>query len=118
MAYTDASSYLSEANRPHSVKSLPFKPPRLNGLSERLLASHYENNYGGAVRRLNAIEARLCRRDQPQQVKNATVIDQFDTSLLDQVLRLIPLGAGHNRAPLENRLRSPFFGENSFSFYR
>jgi Fe-Mn family superoxide dismutase len=44
---------------PHSVKPLPFKPPRLNGLSERLLASHYENNYGGAVRRLNAIEGRL-----------------------------------------------------------
>jgi superoxide dismutase, Fe-Mn family len=47
----------------HSVKPLPFKPPRLNGLSERLLASHYENNYGGAVRRLNAIEARLSQFD-------------------------------------------------------
>ena len=44
---------------PHAVQPLPFKPSRLNGLSERLLASHYENNYGGAVRRLNAIEARL-----------------------------------------------------------
>ena len=48
---------------PHSVKPLPFKPPRLNGLSERLLASPYENNYGGAVRRLNAIEARLAQLD-------------------------------------------------------
>jgi superoxide dismutase, Fe-Mn family len=47
----------------HSVKPLPFKPPRLIGLSERLLASHYENNYGGAVRRLNAIEARLSQLD-------------------------------------------------------
>jgi Fe-Mn family superoxide dismutase len=45
------------------VKPLPFKPPRLNGLSERLLASHYENNYGGAVRRLNAIEATLSELD-------------------------------------------------------
>ena len=44
---------------PHQVMPLPFKPPRLEGLSERLLASHYENNYGGAVRRLNAIERRL-----------------------------------------------------------
>lgn len=48
---------------PHSVKPLPFKPPRLIGLSERLLASHYENNYGGAVRRLNAIEAKLAGLD-------------------------------------------------------
>lgn len=44
---------------PHRIVPLPFKPPRLEGLSERLLASHYENNYGGAVRRLNAIETRL-----------------------------------------------------------
>lgn len=43
----------------YHVMPIPFKPPRLNGLSEKLLASHYENNYGGAVRRLNAIEDRF-----------------------------------------------------------
>lgn len=48
---------------PHQIMPLPFKPPHLNGLSERLLASHYENNYGGAVRRLNAIESRLDELD-------------------------------------------------------
>jgi Fe-Mn family superoxide dismutase len=48
---------------PHEVRPLPFKPHRLDGLSERLLVSHYENNYGGAVRRLNAIEARLAALD-------------------------------------------------------
>ena len=48
---------------PHSVAPLPFKPPRLDGLSERLLASHYENNYGGALRRLNAIDKRLNELD-------------------------------------------------------
>ena len=48
---------------PHEIMPLPFKPPRLVGLSERLLASHYENNYGGAVRRLNAIERRLDELD-------------------------------------------------------
>jgi Fe-Mn family superoxide dismutase len=47
----------------YSVQPLPFKPSRLNGLSERLLASHYENNYGGAVRRLNAIDQRLAALD-------------------------------------------------------
>lgn len=47
----------------YCVRPLPFKPPRLNGLSEKLLASHYENNYGGAVRRLNAIDAELGRLD-------------------------------------------------------
>jgi Fe-Mn family superoxide dismutase len=40
-------------------KPLPFDPARLRGLSARLVQSHWENNYGGAVRALNAIEARL-----------------------------------------------------------
>jgi superoxide dismutase, Fe-Mn family len=43
----------------YEVIPLPFKPHRLDGLSDRLIVSHYENNYGGAVRRLNAIERRL-----------------------------------------------------------
>ena len=47
----------------YCIKPIPFKPPRLIGFSERLFASHYENNYGGAVRRLNAIEARLAGLD-------------------------------------------------------
>ncbi|MEK9968446.1 MAG: Fe-Mn family superoxide dismutase [Ferrovibrio sp.] len=47
----------------YCVRPLPFKPPHLNGLSEKLLVSHYENNYGGAVRRLNAIDAELGRLD-------------------------------------------------------
>ena len=42
---------------------LPFKPHRLIGLSERLIVSHYEANYGGALRRLNAIEERLANLD-------------------------------------------------------
>ena len=47
----------------HEVLPLPFKPHRLDGLSDRLLVSHYENNYGGAVRRLNAIDGRLAGLD-------------------------------------------------------
>jgi Fe-Mn family superoxide dismutase len=50
---------------PHTVTPLPFKPNRLDGLSERLLVSHYENNYGGALRRLNAITDRLSMLDWP-----------------------------------------------------
>jgi Fe-Mn family superoxide dismutase len=42
-----------------AVRRLLFKLHLLQGLSHRLLTSHYENNYGGALRRLNAIEARL-----------------------------------------------------------
>ncbi len=46
-----------------AIAALTMKPPLLDGLSRRLLESHYENNYGGAVRRLNAIDARLADLD-------------------------------------------------------
>lgn len=44
---------------PYEPKPLAFAPSRLNGLSEKLIVSHWENHYGGAVKRLNAIEQRL-----------------------------------------------------------
>src|SRR3984957_8909592 len=45
------------------IRPLLLKPQWMNGLSERLLVSHYVNNYGGALRRLNAIRARLAALD-------------------------------------------------------
>jgi Fe-Mn family superoxide dismutase len=45
------------------VRPLLLKPQWMNGLSERLLVSHYVNNYGAAVRQLNAIRARLATLD-------------------------------------------------------
>lgn len=41
------------------LKPLPFDPAKLKGLSERLLKSHWENNYGGSVRALAAVKQRL-----------------------------------------------------------
>ena len=43
----------------HQAKPLKFDPAKLKGLSERLTQSHWENNYGGALKALNAIERRL-----------------------------------------------------------
>jgi Fe-Mn family superoxide dismutase len=40
---------------------LPFAPGSLNGLSEKLIASHHENNYGGAVKNLNRVEQELAK---------------------------------------------------------
>ena len=47
----------------YSMQALACDPAKLNGLSERLIVSHYENNYGGAVKRLNAITAQLADLD-------------------------------------------------------
>jgi Fe-Mn family superoxide dismutase len=43
----------------HAIRPLPFDPTKLEGLSERLLVSHHQNNYSGAVKRLNLIEQQL-----------------------------------------------------------
>ena len=38
---------------------LSFEAGSLKGLSEKLIRSHHQNNYGGAVKRLNAIRAKV-----------------------------------------------------------
>ena len=43
----------------HKLRPLPFDPARLHGLSERMLRSHWENNYGGSVKALNTIRQKL-----------------------------------------------------------
>lgn len=47
----------------YAIKKLPFDPAKIKGLSEKLLVSHWENNYSGAVKRLNAITAQLAGLD-------------------------------------------------------
>lgn len=48
---------------PYTMKALSCDPARIKGMSEKLIISHYENNYGGAVKRLNLIEEQLAALD-------------------------------------------------------
>ena len=48
---------------PYQAKSLSLDPKSINGISEKVLVSHYQNNYVGAVNRLNAIETQLRELD-------------------------------------------------------
>jgi len=43
----------------YQLKQIYCRPWLLSGLSLKLMESHYENNYGGALRRLNAITEQL-----------------------------------------------------------
>ncbi len=47
----------------YKMKPLACDPARIKGMSERLINSHYENNYGGAVKRLNLIGEKLAELD-------------------------------------------------------
>jgi len=65
------------------MKPLPFDPAKLRGLSERLLRSHHENNYGGALRRLGQIESQIAQlpKDAPGfQVKGLKMEELIATN--------------------------------------
>ena len=47
----------------YEIKPLSLDPKLVKGISEKILVSHYENNYVGAVKRLNAIAAQLAELD-------------------------------------------------------
>jgi len=47
----------------YAMKPLGCDPARIKGMSEKLIVSHYENNYGGAVKRLNLIAEQLAGLD-------------------------------------------------------
>ena len=45
----------------HAPVALPFDVKSLKGLSEKLMQSHWENNYTGAVKALNLVRGRLAQ---------------------------------------------------------
>lgn len=44
---------------PHGIVPLPFAPRSLKGISERMITSHHDNNYAGAVKNLERVEREL-----------------------------------------------------------
>jgi len=51
----------------HAPKKLGFDAKKLRGISEKMISSHWENNYIGAVKNLNKVEEELARagKDTP-----------------------------------------------------
>ena len=47
----------------YQPKPLSLDPKSIKGISEKVIVSHYENNYVGAVKRLTAISAQLAELD-------------------------------------------------------
>ena len=47
----------------YEPKPLSLDPKSIKGISEKVLVSHYDNNYVGAVKRLNAISAQVADLD-------------------------------------------------------
>ena len=43
----------------HAILPLPFDAAKLNGISAKMISSHHDNNYAGAVKNLNKVEGDL-----------------------------------------------------------
>ena len=60
----------------YTMKTLSCDPARIKGMSERLIISHYENNYGGAVNGL--------KREELVAMNSMILHEHFFDSLGDQ----------------------------------
>src|SRR5207302_5675520 len=85
----------------YQLTPISTRPWLLNGLSLRLIESHYENHYGGALRRLNAITEQLESLDvakAPAYVVNSLKREQLialnSTLLHELYFASLAFGAG------------------------
>ncbi len=63
VAASSAAAQPAQPASSYTPKPLPFDPKAVAGLSEKLLTSHHDNNYVGAVKRLSAIRAEFGKLD-------------------------------------------------------
>ena len=62
------------------------RPWTLNGMSPRLIESHYESNYGSALRRLNAITQEIEALDPAAPPETMSRLKQNEAALLNSTL--------------------------------
>jgi Fe-Mn family superoxide dismutase len=98
----------------YQLKQIYCRPWLLNGLSIKLMESHYENNYGGALRRLNAITEKLESVDfdkTPGFVLNGLKREELialNSTLLHELYFASLGGDGKPTAPLAETLARDF----------
>jgi Fe-Mn family superoxide dismutase len=97
----------------YDMKPLGCDPQRLTGLSEKLIVSHYENNYGGAVKRLNQIVEYLGNVDlaaAPGFVINGIKREELiaSNSMILHEIYFSGLGASQRSAHMSDALTRDF----------
>jgi Fe-Mn family superoxide dismutase len=70
----------------HTVAPIAVRPWTLNGLSERLLVSHYEHQYGSAIRALNAVRRELAALDAKMPPYKLGGLKREELSLMGSVV--------------------------------
>lgn len=104
----------------YAMKPLSCNPAALSGLSEKIIVSHYENNYGGAVKRLNAITQKLAELDwtnAPVFVINGLKREELiaSNSMILHELYFDSLGASAASADLHAQIDKDFGGMENWA---
>src|ERR1043165_6498296 len=99
----------------HAVVPLPFDPKKLKGLSERLIVSHHDNNYAGAVKNLNKVEEELVRltKDTPAFILGGLKereLTYTNSAILHELYFGNLGGSGKAAGPVEKAFTSAFGG--------
>src|SRR5947199_6511874 len=71
---------------PYQIAPLFCRPWTLNGITPRLIESHYENNYGAAFTRLNAIAEELAALDPQTTPHVVSRLKQEEMAALNSTL--------------------------------
>ena len=98
----------------YTLKQIHCRPWTLNGFTLQLIESHYENNYGGALRRLNAIAEQLEKLDYaktPPFVVNGLKREELvalNSTLLHELYFASMGGDGRLTGPMKEVLARDF----------
>src|SRR5262249_15311218 len=68
------------------IAPIAVRPSTLSGISERMIVSHYENNYGNAVRTLNAVRRELAELDAGTSPYRLSGLKREELSLMGSVM--------------------------------
>jgi superoxide dismutase, Fe-Mn family len=86
-----------------AIAPIAVRPWTLNGLSERLLVSHYEHHYGSAVRALNAVRQELGNLDVDGLIHRLAILKREELAAMGSValheLYFGNLGGEGNKIP-------------------
>ena len=70
---------------PQEITPIAVRPSTLSGISEQMVVGHYENNYGNAVRALNAVRRELAALDAGTPPNRLRGLKREELSLMGSV---------------------------------
>src|SRR5438132_10698114 len=74
-----------DVSMPHEIAPIAVRPSTLSGISEQMVVSHYQDNYGNAVRSLNAVTCDLATLDPATPPYRLGALKREELSLMGSV---------------------------------